>query len=96
MQPLKNGSYLDYDHELLNTVISHAPNQSLLIPGVGAQGGSVDELKESLKNHKGIPIINSSRGIIYAGKGMDWANSVRKAAETTKIAIQDITDRYLD
>lgn len=85
-----------YDHDLLTTVISHAPNQSLLIPGVGAQGGSVEELKQSLENHKGIPIINSSRGIIYAGKGIDWANSVRKAAETTKLAIQDITDRYLD
>ena len=68
----------------------------MLIPGVGAQGGSVDELKQSLENHKGIPIINSSRGIIYAGKDMDWADSVRKAAETTKIAIQDITDRFLD
>jgi orotidine-5'-phosphate decarboxylase len=85
-----------YDHTLLNTVISHAPNQSLLIPGVGAQGGSVEELKQSLQDHKGIPIINSSRGIIYAGKGLDWANSVRKAAETTKNAIQEITDRYLN
>lgn len=85
----------NYDHELFNSVIQHAPNQSLLIPGVGAQGGSVNELIESLKYHLGIPVVNSSRGIIYAGRGDQWKSAVYDAAKTTFQALQPITQSVL-
>lgn len=69
---------------------------SLLIPGVGAQGGNVNELAEALRDHKGIPMINSSRGIIYAGADQDnWALKVSESAEQTKESISKITEQYV-
>jgi orotidine-5'-phosphate decarboxylase len=53
----------------------------LLVPGIGAQGGDVEKAVRNGKDSKGKGmIINSSRGIIYAGTGMDFADSARKAA----------------
>lgn len=49
----------------LRSVISKYPGATLLIPGIGSQGGDVDELTASLTSHRGIPIINISRGILY-------------------------------
>lgn len=84
-----------YDSNLVQNILQQAPNQSLLIPGIGAQGGSVQELKSALKYHKGFPIINSSRNIIYAGKGIDWAHSVRSAAEETRESLRELTELYV-
>lgn len=55
---------------------------TLLVPGVGSQGGSVEKIVKSAVNSekKGI-IINSSRGIIYAGSGDDFADKAREEAE---------------
>jgi orotidine-5'-phosphate decarboxylase len=56
-----------------------APDLPFLVPGVGAQGGS---LADSLKaNGKGIALINASRSIAYASSGSDFAEAARKAAE---------------
>lgn len=57
------------------------PDQFLLIPGVGAQGGSVEEVMKAahVPGTCGL-LINSSRGIIYAGKGEDFAADARKEA----------------
>ena len=49
----------------LKEVLKWHPKANLLIPGVGTQGGSVEELKEVLEGHKGIPIVSVSRSIIY-------------------------------
>ncbi len=52
----------------------------LLVPGVGAQGGDVEKvLKYGLTKDKTGLIINSSRGIIYASSGDDFAAAARKA-----------------
>jgi orotidine-5'-phosphate decarboxylase len=60
----------------------------LLIPGVGAQGGSVQEAVEKGQNqHGGGIMINSSRGIIYASKGPDFARAASGAAETLRLDI---------
>ena len=57
------------------------PNHFLLVPGVGAQGGSLEEVcKYGLTKDCGL-IVNSSRGIIYAGKGHDFADAARRAAQ---------------
>ena len=57
------------------------PNHFLLVPGVGAQGGSLEEVcKYGMTKECGL-IVNSSRGIIYASKGTDFAEAARRAAQ---------------
>ncbi|HMI02324.1 MAG TPA: orotidine-5'-phosphate decarboxylase [Pedobacter sp.] len=56
------------------------PDNFLLVPGVGAQGGSLQEVcRYGLNKECGL-LINSSRGIIYAGKGEDFAEKARAEA----------------
>ena len=59
-----------------------APNHFLLVPGVGAQGGSLQEVcKYGMTKDCGL-LINSSRGIIYASKDEDFAEiAAQKAKE---------------
>ena len=77
-------------------IIQHHGTGSLLIPGVGTQGGSVEELAEALENHKGIPLITSSRDIIYAGSDQkNWVEHVAKSAQKTKKRIAKITEQYV-
>ncbi|MCG8372383.1 MAG: orotidine-5'-phosphate decarboxylase [Balneolales bacterium] len=78
------------------SVIDQHSHGSLLIPGVGVQGGNVDDLAEALKDHEGIPLINSSRGIIYAGSDSEqWTEEVAKKAKATKASIAKITELYV-
>ncbi len=58
-----------------------APHNFLLVPGVGAQGGSLDEVCENGLNDQCGLLINSSRGIIYAGDGVDFAEKARAEAQ---------------
>lgn len=59
-----------------------APNHFLLVPGIGAQGGSLQEVcKYGMTKDCGL-LVNSSRGIIYAGKDKDFAEiAAQKAKE---------------
>ena len=50
-----------------------APNNFFLVPGVGAQGGSLEEVVKYGANDEGGLLVNSSRGIIYASRGEDFA-----------------------
>ena len=53
----------------------------LLIPGVGKQGGDVEKTVKFGTNKRGeMAVINSSRGIIYAGFGKDFADKARNSA----------------
>ncbi|NTE05688.1 orotidine-5'-phosphate decarboxylase [Agrobacterium tumefaciens] len=57
-----------------------APDHFLLVPGVGAQGGDLKEVcKYGLNAQCGL-LINSSRGIIYASQGVDFAEKAREEA----------------
>lgn len=56
------------------------PNSFLLVPGVGAQGGSLAEVcKFGMNENVGL-LINSSRGILYASNGTDFAEKAREEA----------------
>ena len=56
------------------------PDSFLLVPGVGAQGGSLSEVcKYGMNENVGL-LINSSRGIIYASNGTDFAEKAREEA----------------
>lgn len=56
------------------------PDHFLLIPGVGAQGGSMEDVLRNGRNSVGGLLINNSRGIIYASTGHDFAEEARNAA----------------
>lgn len=57
-----------------------APNHFLLVPGVGAQGGSLREVAEYGLNSKCGLLVNSSRAIIYASNGSDFAKQAGEFA----------------
>ena len=60
----------------------------LLVPGIGAQGGDIEAVMRAGCTGDGSGLmINSSRGIIYAGNGEDFAHAARAAAEDLRNAI---------
>ena len=65
----------------LKNIRNIVPDHFLLVPGVGAQGGDLNEVvKNGINNDIGL-IINSSRGIIYAGSEKDFAEKAKKSAQ---------------
>ena len=63
-----------------------APDNFLLVPGVGAQGGSLDEVSTYGMNSSCGLLVNSSRGIIYASTGTDFAEKAHEKAH--ELAVQ--------
>lgn len=63
-----------------------APDHFLLVPGVGAQGGDLKEVSINGMNKQCGLLINSSRGIIYASTGEDFAE--KAGIEAKKIALE--------
>ena len=67
--------------DMLSDVRRIVPNSFLLVPGVGAQGGSLEEVcKYGLTKDCGL-LVNSSRGIIYASNGTDFAEAAAREAQ---------------
>lgn len=66
--------------DMLKDIRKIVPNHFLLVPGVGAQGGSLQEVVKYGMNSKCGLLVNSSRGIIFAGNGIDFAEKAEKAA----------------
>lgn len=68
--------------ERIRAVASEIP---FLMPGIGAQGGDPSKIMKIGFTKSGFPpIVNSSRGIIYAGSGVDFADIARESAIKTK------------
>jgi orotidine-5'-phosphate decarboxylase len=64
--------------EYFKTIRKIVPDHFLLVPGVGAQGGSLQEVcRYGLTKDIGL-LINSSRGIIYASSEKDFAEKARE------------------
>ena len=59
--------------EAFKDIRRHAPNHFLLVPGIGAQGGSLHDVCQYGMNKDCGLLVNSSRGIIYASNGVDFA-----------------------
>ncbi len=68
--------------EMLGKIRSIIPNHFLLVPGVGAQGGSLQEVAKYGMNSQCGLLVNASRSIIYAGNGSDFAEKAAKEAQT--------------
>ncbi len=66
------------------------PTSFLLVPGVGAQGGSLQEVcKYGMSENVGL-LINSSRAIIYASNGTDFASKAREEALKMQLEMKEI------
>ena len=57
------------------------PEHFLLIPGIGAQGGNLEDVAKNGLNHQCGLLVNSSRAIIYASKEFDYAEKAGLAAK---------------
>ena len=69
--------------EKLAEIRSFCPDNFLLVPGVGAQGGSAEEVMKYGANDMGGLLINSSRGILYADSTPNFAKAAAKVASET-------------
>ena len=77
--------------EEIGAVRKWAPNHFFLVPGVGAQGGSLDDVVRYGMNSDCGLLVNSSRGIIYAGKDLHFQEAIAEAAQ----GIQQQMQAYL-
>lgn len=68
--------------EALQEIRATIPKAFLLVPGVGAQGGSLSEVAQNGLNQDVGLLVNSSRGIIYASQEEDFAEAAATAAKT--------------
>ncbi len=64
-----------------------APTLPLLVPGVGAQGGDAASVVHAAWRADAPLIVNSSRAVLYAGSGADFADAARQAADHTRRAL---------
>lgn len=71
------------------------PDNFLLIPGVGAQGGSLKEVSQYGMNRECGLLVNSSRAIIYASSGHDFAKKAAEEAEIVQKEMAGYLDKYL-
>ncbi len=81
--------------EMFAEIRKHAPDHFLLVPGVGAQGGDLEAVcKYGMNSECGL-LVNSSRGIIYAGEGEQFDQAVKIAAERLQTDMDHMLDLYL-
>ena len=78
----------------LEHIRSIVPDHFLLVPGVGAQGGNLEEVsKYGMNSHCGL-LINASRSIIYAGNGVDFAKKAQEEAKSMQQEMAVYLDKY--
>lgn len=78
--------------EYLSEIRQIIPDSFLLVPGVGAQGGNLQDVcKYGMTKDVGL-LINSSRGIIYASNGEDFAQAAAQKAEELQKEMQAILE----
>ena len=78
--------------ESLKEVREIIPNSFLLVPGIGAQGGSLSDVcRFGLNENCGL-IVNSSRQIIYSDKSIDYA---KKSAEISSLIQREMSEQLL-
>jgi len=71
--------------ELFKKVRAIVPNSFLLVPGVGAQGGSLQDVVDFGMTEEVGLLVNSSRGIIYASSNEDFAQKAGDAAKAVQV-----------
>lgn len=81
--------------KLFEDVRKIAPNHFLLVPGVGAQGGSLEEVCRYGMNKECGLLVNSSRSIIYADQGEDFARVAAEEAAKLQVEMKEMLNTYL-
>lgn len=79
--------------EYLTEVRQIIPDSFLLVPGIGAQGGSLEEVSKYGMNANVGLLVNSSRGIIYASDQKDFAEASAEQAKALQMQMQAILKR---
>jgi len=80
--------------QLFEDIRCIAPNHFLLVPGIGAQGGSLEEVCRYGMNSQCGLIVNSSRAIIYASNSEDYAEKAAEAAKKVAEEMKVMLERY--
>jgi orotidine-5'-phosphate decarboxylase len=70
------------------------PNHFLLVPGVGAQGGSLEDVAKYGMNKDCGLLVNSSRGIIYAASDRQFARAAGTEAKKLQEQMQQYLEKY--
>lgn len=79
---------------LFEDVRRNAPEHFLLVPGVGAQGGSLEEVaRYGMTNDCGL-LVNSSRGIIFASREADFAEAAAREAAKLASEMAGLLEKY--
>ena len=81
--------------EMLSDIRKVVPEHFLLVPGVGAQGGSLEEVAKYGMNKQCGLLVNSSRGIIYSSSVEDFAEKAREEALKLQKEMSILLDQYL-
>jgi len=81
--------------KLFEEVRQIVPDHFLLVPGVGAQGGSLEEVCRYGMNSQCGLLVNSSRAIIYAGSGEDFITAALREVKKLQQEMQEMLRKYL-
>ncbi len=79
----------------LATIRALAPDHFFLVPGVGAQGGDLEEVSKYGLNKQCGLLVNASRSIIYASGDEDFAEMARNEAKKLQAEMKVLLDSYL-
>lgn len=82
--------------ELIGEVRKAAPEHFFLVPGVGAQGGSLSDVARFGMNSTCGLLVNSSRGILYASGEKDFAKAARREAHLLQVEMKSLLEKYLN
>jgi orotidine-5'-phosphate decarboxylase len=77
----------------LELVREIAPEHFLLVPGIGAQGGDLDTVANICLNAHGGILVNSSREILYASKGADFADAAQQKCISYQNAMKGLLSK---
>ncbi len=79
-------------HEKVGQIRKSFPNHFFLVPGVGAQGGSLEEISRSgLNNDCGL-LVNASRAVIFASSGEDFALAAQRSSKEYHNQMRQLLD----
>lgn len=81
--------------EHLREIRKLIPDHFLLVPGIGAQGGDLEEVVRHGINRSAGLIVNASRAILYASQGMDFDRAARKKSLEMQEEMEKLMDKYL-
>lgn len=76
--------------DLLGFIRENVPDHFFLVPGLGAQGGSLADISRTVFNKNVGLIVNASRSILYASSGKDFDKKAREVAVSYQQEMQDL------